>query len=178
MWFPEAEAATVCGRLKREPRGWGVGAGSCSAAAGTGTRRRKTRAPAQGLRRAHRERAGMVVASLPCSQRDRGEQGEVWGRRNGTRRKKRQGRGSSGDWELLLRLLAGEEARRRSGATVICSPASSGEVEGIHGRVGTAVVGRGCKTRRWVRSAGWSGWIGSGIPRKMPRRLKEQVPRF
>ena len=30
----------------------------------------------------------------------------------------------SGDWELLLRLLAGEEARRRLGAAVICSPAS------------------------------------------------------
>ena len=69
------------------------------------------------------------------------------GEEKGRGRKKRQGCGSSGDWELLLRLLVVEEARRRCEAG---APAT--------GRKTREVVGsRGVKGEGSERDGGWLG---------------------
>ena len=88
------------------------------------------------------------------------------GEEKGRGRKKRQGCGSSGDWELLLRLLAGEEAHMRCEAGAPATGRKAWQVVGGHGfegeDLGGKVVGSALKPRERVAAAwGFGGdWTG------------------
>ena len=58
-------------------------------------------------------------------------------------------------------MLLDEGRRRRSGAVVLYSPASSSEAEGIHGRMGLHwLVGDAKRGGGGVGRVDWMDWIG------------------